>query len=298
MFGKELFFLEKKTRLVLVNPQGERLLGMKSKDMLGKDIAELAKEMPITHSELAQGIVSPKDKAIQNLVQKKFTVSKNLILSVSTLSFAEEQGGKGSLVILHDITHEERVEQLKSEFVSIAAHALRTPLAGIKWSLKSLLNKEVGDINNEQEELLDKTAKANARLIKLVNDLLNVTKIEEGRSVYKQELGNITDIIDTVIENALQCASAGFTVTIRLERTKDEIRVSVTDTGVGIPPHEKEHIFTKFFRGEEIALLSPDGSGLGLFMTKNIIEAHGGKVWFESEVGKGSPFSLSLAIPN
>src|SRR3989344_4958575 len=287
-FSDGLLLFDEKTRLVLVNPQGERLLGMKSKDMLGKDIAELVKEMPITHNELAQGIVNPKDKTIQNLVQKKFTVSKNLILSVSTLSFAEEQGGKGSLVILHDITHEERVEQLKSEFVSIAAHALRTPLAGIKWSLKSLLNKEVGDINNEQEELLDKTAKANARLIKLVNDLLNVTKIEEGRSVYKQELGNITDIIDTVIENekgfarkknikldfkkpeekvpdlmldvwtvrsaiqnllenALQYTSAGGTVTIRLERTKDEIRVSVSDTGIGIPPHEKEHIFTKFF---------------------------------------------------
>ncbi|HEY4486129.1 MAG TPA: ATP-binding protein [Candidatus Paceibacterota bacterium] len=337
-FTDGLLLFDNEAKLVLINPQGERLLGMKSKDMLGKTAVELVAEMPLTHNELAQNIINPKDQTIQRLTQKKFTISKNLILSVSTLSLAQEQGAQGSLVILHDITHEERVEQLKSEFVSIAAHALRTPLTGIKWSLKSLLNKEVGDITKEQEELLDKTSKASSRLIKLVNDLLNVTKVEEGRLVYKQELGSIIDLINTVIEsvkdstrkkniklavkepretvpdlmldawtmrsamqnlleNAVQYTPTGGTVTVRVEQVKDEIRISVTDTGIGIPPHEKERVFSKFFRGEEITLLSPDGSGLGLFMTKNIIEAHGGKIWFESEVGKGSVFSFSLPIP-
>ena len=224
---------------------------------------------------------------------------------------------------------------MKTEFVSIAAHQLRTPLSAIKWTLRMILDGDIGDITKEQRDLLEKTYKSNERMIVLINDLLNVTRIEEGKLLYKPVLSSLEiltqsvvkplmseakkrDIklkivkpkeilpkvkvdaekiqlaIQNLIENAIKYTPPHGTVTVSLKSDNGKVEFSVKDTGVGIPDDQQGRIFTKFFRGANVVRLDTEGTGLGLYTSKNIVEAHGGKIWFESEEKKGSVFYFTL----
>jgi signal transduction histidine kinase len=242
-----------------------------------------------------------------------------------------------TLVILHDITREKIVERMKTEFVSLAAHQLRTPLSAIKWTLRMLLDGDLGKITKEQREFIDKSYISNERMISLINDLLDVTRIEEGRYLYKPVLADLGKIaqfvvksykeeiakkklkfsfkkpsghipkvlvdeekigvaIENLINNSIRYTPSGGEVSISLQSDKKEIHLSVKDSGVGVPGDQRERIFTKFFRAPNVIRMETEGSGLGLFITKNIVEAHGGKIWFESELGKGSTFHFTLPV--
>jgi signal transduction histidine kinase len=227
---------------------------------------------------------------------------------------------------------------MKTEFVSIAAHQLRTPLSAIKWTLRMVLDGDTGELNSEQKELLEKTYVSNERMISLINDLLNVSRIEEGRFLYKQELVNLEDVISIVIdssqellkmkkmkltfekpkeslpqvsadrekmelavqnllENAVKYTPEGGKIDISLEKDNDNIIFKIKDTGVGIPDDQHERIFTKFFRGDNVIRMETEGSGLGLYTTRNIIDAHKGKIWFDSKEGEGTIFTFTIPIP-
>ena len=246
-----------------------------------------------------------------------------------------------TLVVLHDISREKMVEAMKSEFVSIAAHQLRTPLAAIKWTMKMLLEGDLGELNEGQMELVNKVYISNERMVNLINDLLNVSRIEEGKYLYKPELVHIEDIVEPLLEsyriemerrgidfkikkpkektptvavdnekitlviqnfldNAMKYTPKGGSVEISIDYDKDinRVRVSVKDSGVGIPKNQQLRMFSKFFRAANVIRMETEGSGLGLFISKNIVEAHGGKIWFESEEGKGSTFYFNLPVKN
>jgi signal transduction histidine kinase len=119
---------------------------------------------------------------------------------VSTVFLGEENESKGVLIILHDVSRDKLVETMKTEFVSIAAHQLRTPLSAIKWTIRMLLDGDIGAISEDQKSLLEKTYESNERMIGLINDLLNVTRIEEGRFLYKPEISQIEDLTDKIIK--------------------------------------------------------------------------------------------------
>ena len=240
-------------------------------------------------------------------------------------------------MVLHDISREKMVERMKTEFVSISAHQLRTPLSAIKWTLRMLLDGDLGEINPEQREFIDRTYNSNERMINLINDLLNVTRIEEGRYLHKPimyDMGEIMEYVikpyreeaakrqvifglertkkklpkvlldvekirlavENLIDNAVRYTPPGGKVTVSLNCDKKEIVVSIKDTGVGIPKDQQERVFTKFFRGANVMKMETEGSGLGLFIARNIIESHGGKIWFESEEGKGTTFHFSIPV--
>ena len=246
---------------------------------------------------------------------------------------AEEK--TGTLVILHDITREKMVERMKTEFVSLAAHQLRTPLSAIKWTLRMLLDGDLGEITAEQRDFIEKTYSSNERMIALINDLLDVTRIEEGRYLYKPiltdfepicqfvinsyqdeikrkklklefkkpekklpqvkvDVEKIRLVIQNLLDNAVRYTPAGGEIIISLAQAKKAIEFSIKDTGIGIPKDQQERVFSKFFRGTNVIRMETEGSGLGLYITKNIIEAHGGKIWFESGAGKGTTFYFSL----
>jgi signal transduction histidine kinase len=229
------------------------------------------------------------------------------------------------------------IEKLKTEFVSVAAHQLRTPLSAIKWTLRMILDGEVGEITDEQREFLEKTYEANERMILLINDLLNVAKIEEGRYFYRAYLTDLEPIVKSMVDyyqeeakrksitlklvkmsdyfprvmidpekiklaiqnlldNALHYTQKGGSVTVTLIHGDKDVLCAIKDSGVGIPKSQQSRVFTKFFRAENVIRMQTEGSGLGLFITKNIIEAHNGKIWFESEEGKGTTFYFSLPI--
>lgn len=230
---------------------------------------------------------------------------------------------------------EEEVSRMKSEFLSITAHQLRTPLSALKWVLRMSLEGDVGKLNKGQREWLEKGYDANERMITLVNDLLDVVRIEEGRFDYKfrnvqpeKLLGKMVDDIKiiaeqegvevafhkpsraipqvsldaekfrlafmNILDNAIQYTPKGGRVDVEIT-WQDEILVVVRDTGIGVPEKQRARLFTKFFRAANAVRMQTSGSGLGLFISKNIIEKHGGKVWIESEEGKGT--SVYFTIP-
>ncbi|OHA63804.1 MAG: hypothetical protein A2940_02555 [Candidatus Wildermuthbacteria bacterium RIFCSPLOWO2_01_FULL_48_29] len=221
----------------------------------------------------------------------------------------------------------EQISRIKSEFLSITAHQLRTPLSALKWALYMVLEGDTGPLKKAQKELLEKGYKSNERMIALVNDLLDVVRIEEGRFDYKFAEGSIAPIIEDIVReikiiadqggvqllfhksshrlpmvaldeskfrlalsnilmNAVRYTSPKGRVDIELTLHDHEILVLVKDTGIGIPREQLGRLFTKFFRAGNAIRVQPDGSGLGLFIAKNIIEKHGGKIWIESEEGK------------
>lgn len=229
------------------------------------------------------------------------------------------------------------LDQAKSEFMSIASHQLRTPLAGIMGYVSMIVDGDYGEMQKEQAPILKDILEATKRLTRLVNTFLNATRIEAGRlridhlkvpfhevieGMYKElkptadqrevelvnaspelpevevDVDKIKDVLLNLIDNAIKYSPNG-TVTIDAEMTGagKHVHVMVRDTGVGIPPAEAKNLFSKFVRGSGIAQVEPNGSGLGLFIAKKIVEAHGGRIWAESEgEGKGSVFQFELPV--
>ena len=328
-----ILFFDQTNRLSLINSRVERMFDKKKEDLLGKSIAEFIAD-PV-FKFLKDFLTGD----IKGLIKKKVEFEKNLILEVSAIPIAGKKGNLGLLIILRDITREKRVERMKSEFVSLAAHQLRTPLSGIKWSLRMILDGETGGLTHDQANFLEKAYSSNERMIGLITDLLNVAKIEEGKHIYNLVLTDIEPIIQFVInsckekikekkleiefkrskkilprvrvdvgkirlaiqnllDNAIKYTLSGFggKITVSLEHVGADIRCSIKDTGVGIFHEERDRVFTKFFRGSNVVRMETEGSGLGLFIAKNIIEAHNGKIWFTSEPGQGSTFYFTLPI--
>ena len=276
---------------------------------------------------------------MKEIYGKELELKNDLILEISAIPIMREKRRVGMLIILRDITREKTVERLKTEFVSISAHQLRTPLSGIKWTLKMLLEEDLGKISEEQKEFLEKTYKSNERMIRLINDLLNVTRIEEGRFLYNIKSQNIMEIVQEIVasckvmakrkrielgfkkinnkipevkidtekmsiavqnlvDNAIHYTEPGGKVNVSIEYLKDQnnILISVADTGIGIPKNQQKRIFKRFFRGVSATKMETVGTGLGLFIAKNIVESHGGKIWFESTENKGTTFYFTIPV--
>ena len=325
-----LLVFDSDNRASLVNPRAEEILGIRAGEIEGESLASLSR-----FSTLKPIIQLVKEK--EKVFREEVKLHENLILEVTTTLITRESEKIGRLFVLHDITHEKRIERMKTEFVSVAAHQLRTPLSAIKWSLGMILAEDMGPLTEEQKTFLRKTYRSNERMINLVNDLLDVARIEEGRYIYKPVFRDLTKICQSVIsshkteierkkikfkfkkpkgrlpkikldeekislviqnllENAIRYTPPGGEIVASLVRKKREIEFSVRDTGIGIPKEQQDRLFTKFFRGANAVRVETEGTGLGLFIAKNIIEAHRGRIWAESEENKGSVFYFSLPL--
>ena len=330
-FTDGLLVFDEQKRISLINPQAEKFLGIKSNKVIGQTISAMGRMSSL------KGLAKLLGKEINPIFRKELEVKNDLVLEVSVLAISREEQIE-NLVVLHNITREKLIERMKTEFVSITAHQLRTPLSAIKWTLKMLLDEDLGKITEEQAEFIEKTYESNERMISLINDLLNVTRIEEGRYVYNPVLSNMTKLVESLIDqskdeinikninlefkkpkkelpkvlidvekmnlavqnlldNAIQYNKLGGSIKISLKSNKKEIEFSIEDSGVGIPKKQEKRIFTKFFRAANVMRMDTTGSGLGLFIVKNIIEAHKGRIWFKSKKGKGTIFYFTLPVP-
>jgi len=175
------------------------LLGVKGSSVIGKIItAELAAKDPGRDNLFNLIKLKPKNKR-QDLAVK-YPEERFLQVSLVDLTTKAPRGTGRSLVVVYDITREKEVEHLKSEFISIASHQLRTPLSAIKWILKMLLNEDLGALSVEQKTYVEKTYRSNERMISLVNDLLDASRIEEGRYEYKFEQFDLKQLLKEIVE--------------------------------------------------------------------------------------------------
>ncbi len=229
---------------------------------------------------------------------------------------------------------EKEISRQKSEFISVAAHQLRTPLTGLRWGLESVSDERS---TIDKKKVLEDLSRTVGRTIQLVDDLLDVAKIEEGKFGYElrrvdilpalselfrsvkpiadkrsisltfsSSAASIPDVfadpervqlaVSNLLSNALDYTSAGGQVTLSLSPVRGKVEIAVEDTGIGIEAKELPKLFGKFSRGAQATKMQPNGSGLGLYIVRNIAERHGSEVRVASEPGKGSRFSFELAL--
>jgi len=193
-FSDGLLVFDSDNKLFLINPQAEFYFKVISDDVMGKSIDELSNFLAL------KPLVEVLKLNQESIIRKEVAIFDNLNLEVTTISVIRGDQ-RGMMVILHDVTKAKLVEKMKTEFVSLAAHQLRTPLSAIKWTLKMLLDGDIGKLNDEQKSFVDKSYQSNERMIGLINDLLNVTRIEEGKYLFKLVLTQVEIVLQTIIHN-------------------------------------------------------------------------------------------------
>lgn len=233
-------------------------------------------------------------------------------------------------------SHLRELDKAKDEFISLASHQLRTPLTAIKGYLSMVEQGDAGRLKPEQAEFIHIASEGAERMASLIDDLLNVSRMDAGRFVIdrtpvdlaemveqemkelqphadsrhlklvyhapKQKLPTLMldstktrQVIINFIDNAIYYTKEG-TVLVSLERVGEAVEFRVKDTGIGIPPQAQEKLFAKFFRAENARDVRPDGTGLGLYLAKQVVEIQGGEIVFASELGKGSTFGFRFPI--
>ncbi len=265
-------------------------------------------------------IDEPSFKSFKTILNKIFDEKGNLL---------------GFIKIIKDQTREKLLLQAKSEFISVAAHQIRTPLTAISWCFEFLLD-QIKDL--EQIKIIKDGYETTQRALKTVNDLLDVAKIEEGKYDYEFIETEINQFLKTVIDqfktlaqqyqvnlyfkplneelkinidpqkfgiavanlidNAIRYNLKNGEVEVELKKnlSNNSLQIKIKDTGIGIPKKNFDKIFDKFYRAENAIKIEPNGSGLGLYITKNIIENHNGKIIFESIENRGTTFYISLPL--
>lgn len=222
---------------------------------------------------------------------------------------------------------------LKSQFVSVTAHQLRTPLTIIKWATHALLSGDAGRLNNKQKGALNRSYTTILDMMSLINQLLDVTKIEEGRFGYRLEAIDLVSLInDTVkglllaakerhlkinfqashriyvkadriylklalanlIDNAIRYSYENDVVEISLHGFPEKVQIDIRDHGIGIPPAEQRKVLQKFYRASNATRMQPNGTGLGLYIARNVIQRHGGSLQLTSALNRGTLASVSL----
>jgi len=343
-----ILMLDSNKQVVVANPEMRKISGVSNKKASFSEFINgiyrypenLLIERHPTDLEEAVNRVFNEDSKIVHIAEMQ--IGRNFFEAFVTPVRDWQEKTSGGALILHDITHLKEVDRMKTEFVSIASHQLRTPLTAIKLFVEMLLRGNAGRISAKQKEYLGDVSESTERMIRLVNDLLNVSRLETGRLRIEPEETDIEEFIEEIIadtkpliaqekikvifnkpktklgliaidkslmrqvvHNLLTNAIKYSFANIATSKSKQIVAalsvddkqnyiVSVKDSGIGIPKDIQPRIFEKFFRADNAKKAETDGSGLGMYVAKMVMESSGGKIWFESEEGKGSTFYISI----
>jgi PAS domain S-box-containing protein len=335
-----LVVVDNSGRVLLMNPAAEKLLGMKSAESVGRPLEDQVKEEHLL--AMAQGpLRDPEGSVTKEIELRTMNDETRRVLQASTAVIENEDGKTvGMVSILSDVTKQKELDAMKSKFVSHVSHELRTPLVAIQRSLALLLEQEAGTISHEQRQYVDIAHRNIERLGRLINDILDISKIEAGKltiapkpvapaALIRQlkltfetwardkkinltekisdesieieaDTDRLTQVLTNLMGNALKFTPEGGTIAVEFAPAKDAstgadgVEIAVRDTGIGIPEKDRSRIFERF---ERVSLHQPPGvssTGLGLTIAKEIVELHGGRIWVESDEGKGSRFAFFL----
>jgi PAS domain S-box-containing protein len=316
---------EHKNRLLLVNPAALQVFGLDEETWSGKGVEDV-----ITKPELVALLKSPQEN--QESIEVSLPDSRIYIATTSAILVDNHKIGK--VCVLRDVTHYKQLDALKSEFVATVSHDLRSPLTLIRGYATML--EMVGSLNEQQENYVRKIVTGVESMSRLINNLLDLGRIEAniGLKIEKLSVRDIleqvietfrlpatqkqlklnvdmsqitTPIIDAdrsmleqafhnLLENAIKYTPAGKDIWVRISTRKDRILFEFQDTGIGISSVDIPRLFEKFYRSADREAKKQSGTGLGLAIVKSIADRHGGRVWVESQLGKGSIFFFEIPV--
>ncbi|MDP9316181.1 MAG: PAS domain S-box protein [Chloroflexota bacterium] len=328
-------------RLISVNRRFVQDFGLEADAVVGCRFDELKQHLYQIFGDQQQlyqiidGALEDATSQFTHIISQQWPELRKLEL-FSTPVVHENGSFLGRLYVFRDVTREHEADRMKSEFVSMVSHELRTPLTSIKGYVDLLLDGEVGELADEQAHFL-KIVKNNAdRLIRLINDLLDVSRVEAGKIELKLEpvhlarairnvqtlfrpqleakrqhltldlaeqlppvfadVGRVTQILTNLLSNAHKYTPEQGEIMVRARLQDGVVRVDVQDTGIGLSPDEQQRIFDKFYRAKHQSTREIGGTGLGLSITEALVRLHGGEIFVTSEPGRGSTFSFTLPV--
>ncbi|HKL27009.1 MAG TPA: PAS domain S-box protein [Desulfuromonadales bacterium] len=323
-----LIVIDLEGRISMMNPSVESLLGRKAADMIGKPVDQLIE---------SREFLGKVDLALAGSEQPdavELALGKNC-LQIKVTSVKDMQGiVRGAVAILRDVTREHAINQMKDEFISAAAHELRTPMTSILGYTELMLD-QLEDFETDQlKDFLQVVFERSLSLSQIISDMLDLSRVQSGRLISLEkspgqlldlarqivssyEYNNtgcnlvieadddlpmmlfdarkMTQVFDNLLSNAVKFSPQGGKITLSLHRELPGVTVAVKDQGIGMSPQQQERIFDKFFRAD-YSNTAASGLGLGMTLVKSIVEGHGGKIWVESEVGSGTSVFFSLPI--
>lgn len=335
-----LLVIDEEARVVLANPSISSLLNM------DRDLSKLPLQEALSGGGHAVQFreVSCEDALYQVLVMGN-NVKSEMVLEKEYASFFQvlwvplrDALGKisGAVILFHDVTDFVELDRMKSNFISIVSHELKTPLTSIKGFVRLLDAERVGPINEKQRHYLEIVARQTESLTKLINDLLDLSRIEAGIIEVKREAVDLREVVADVlaqldnlaqekeisvrtdlppnlpavcgdadrlgqvfmnlIHNAIKFTPPGGEVIVRASEQGDYCLVKVSDTGIGISQQDLPKIFNKFYQVDSSTTRQQSGTGLGLSISRELVQAHGGRMWVDSRRGKGTTFSFVLPL--
>lgn len=311
---------------------------------------KIALVMPLRHGDKITGYVMLGEHRSGNYTKRDLnvlsTISDGLVIAIqNALSLHEVKELNATLQQRIDVATKElrssnaqlkHLDEVKNEFMSMASHQLRTPLTSVKGYISMVLEGDAGKITPQQQKLLVEAYKSSERMVGLIADFLNVSRLQTGKfvlektpfdlgDIVRQEAANLDliasshniklrlniarhplpveadesklrQVIMNFIDNAIYYSHSKSTIVINIEKINDSVALTVTDTGIGVPAEEQTKLFHKFFRAKNARKQRPDGTGVGLYLARRVVTAHGGSIIFSSKEGKGSTFGFRLPL--
>ncbi|MFC1541104.1 PAS domain S-box protein [Candidatus Latescibacterota bacterium] len=338
--GDAIITTDEKYIITSVNRAFCDMFDCASHDYIGKSCEDLFKCDGEPETESCQdhcGLQNTLDnmKAISSRMTVVTDEGKSIVIqSISSPLINSEGNVIGAVKSMRDISREAEVERMKNEFVSTVSHELRTPLTSIKGYIDLFLDGDTGEINEIQQEFLDIVSKNTDRLTALINDLLDIEKIDAGNiALDKQNIGfgklvehafktveplaneknlrfnisikdnvkiyanqdRIMQVLTNLLSNAIKFTHKG-SVSVSLKKENGNAVLIVKDTGIGVSKADQKKLFTKFFRAKEASKQNIGGTGLGLSIVKSIVELHDGEIYFKSILHKGTEITVELPL--
>lgn len=339
--------LDAQKNVIVFNSAMERITGWRKDEVIGKPVDAI---LQLTDTDgnryfsetYLLPIPSPTEETPDTIEKQLLTLTtkgqnQRTVNLLASIIHNENEPEATYIITLHDMTKEHQVETMKLDIVSMAAHELRTPLTAINGYMSVILTEFSERLGEEENKFLQRVQISAQQLASLVDNLLNVTRLEQGRltlqlqtidwlelirtmvdefrfqagekqiTVHFEEPAEqfpqiqvdklrMTEVLMNLISNAIKYTDFGGNVYVSVELADDSVTTHVRDTGVGIPPKNVKQLFTKFYRVDNRLSTQNKGTGLGLFITRTVIELHNGTIWVDSEVDKGSTFSFSIPL--